>query len=127
VQLENLNRYKASYEPRKRAREDELPSAMVEVVSHPLFWHDANQYLVIRDDNDHVHLTRTKVQMDMAVANSISGQNEATPRFKYEPQQGKFLDVYVGPNGQLSVIGINTKGMLWKKEFYRGFFDIFTY
>lgn len=42
VQLENLNRYKASYEPRKRAREDELPSAMVEVVSHPLFWHDAN-------------------------------------------------------------------------------------
>jgi hypothetical protein len=100
---------------------------MVEVVSHPLFWHDANQYLVIRDDNDHVHLTRTNVQMDMAVANSISGQNEAAPHFKYEPQQGKFLDVYVGPNGQLSVIGINTKGMLWKKELYKGFFDVFTY
>ena len=98
VQLENLNRYKASYEPKARAREDQMPSAMVEVVSHPLFWHDANQYFVIRDDEDHVHLTRTKVQMDMAVANSITGEAEGNPHYKYEPQQGKFLDVFIGPN-----------------------------
>lgn len=40
--------------------------------AHPLFWHDSNQYLVIRDENDEVHLTRVKVQMDMAVANQLN-------------------------------------------------------
>jgi hypothetical protein len=102
---------------------------MVEVCTHPLFWHDANQYLIIRDDNDHVHITRTKVQMDMAVANQVTGDEEGsgTPQYKFEPQQGKFLDVFIGPNQSLVVIGINTKGMLWKKEFYKGFFDIFTF
>jgi hypothetical protein len=31
------------------------------VQAHPLFWHDSNQYLVIRDENDHVALTKVKV------------------------------------------------------------------
>jgi hypothetical protein len=34
---------------------------MVEMGAHPLFWHDSNQYLVIRDNKDQVHLTRVKV------------------------------------------------------------------
>ena len=42
---------------------------LVEMQAHPLFWHDSNQYLVVRDENDEVNLTRVKVQMDMAVAN----------------------------------------------------------
>ena len=108
MQLENLARYKAEYKPAPRAREDESASAMVEIMAHPLFWHDANQYFVVRDDNDHVYLTRTKVQMDMAVASSVSGADETSPNYKFDPQQGKFIDVFIGPNNSLVVIGINT-------------------
>jgi hypothetical protein len=39
--------------------------------------------------------------MDMAVANQVTGGEEEgsdTPKYKFEPQQGKFLDVFIGPN-----------------------------
>ena len=66
--------------------------------------------------------------MDMALANSLH-QTEANPegsrRTNYLPQEGKFIDVYQGPNQSLVILGVTAKGMLWKKELYKGFFDIF--
>ena len=56
--------------------------------THPLFWHDSNQYLIVRDDNDQVNLTRVKVQMDMALANSLhqTDQNpEGSRKTNYVP------------------------------------------
>ena len=101
---------------------------VVEMASHPLFWHDGNQYMIVRDNKDQVHLTRVKVQMDMALANSLN-QSEANPegrqKVSYQPQQGKFMDVYAGPNQSLIIIGVTAKGTIWKKELYKGFFDIF--
>jgi hypothetical protein len=98
--------------------------------AHPLFWHDSNQYIVVRDNKDQVHLTRVKVQMDMALANSLN-QTETNPeghqKISYAPQQGKFLDVYAGPNQSLIIIGVTAKGTIWKKELYKGFFDIFDF
>lgn len=96
--------------------------------AHPLFWHDSNQYLVVRDENDHVNLTRVKVQMDMAVANQLNQTEEnpeGTRKTHFQPQDGKFIDVYSGPNQSLVIIGVTAKGQLWKKELYKGFFDIF--
>lgn len=98
------------------------------MAAHPLFWHDSNQYLIVRDEKDQVNLTRVKVQMDMALANSLNQSNEnpeGTTKVNYKPQQGKFLDVYAGPNQSLIIIGVTAKGMIWKKELYKGFFDIF--
>jgi hypothetical protein len=93
-----------------------------------MFWHDSNQYLVIRDENDHVALTKVKVQMDMALANTLNS-TEANPsgssKIMFNSQEGKFLDVYCGPNQSLIIIGVTAKGTIWKKELYKGFFDIF--
>ncbi len=103
-------------------------NSLVEMQAHPLFWHDSNQYLVVRDEDDHVNLTRVKVQMDMAVANSLNQTDEnpeGTRKTNFAPQDGKFLDVYSGPNQSLVIIGVTAKGVLWKKELYKGFFDIF--
>lgn len=61
VQLDNLERYKETYKPDLLAGPDDQPATLVEVLSHPLFWHDQHQYLVIRDDNDSIHLVRTRV------------------------------------------------------------------
>ena len=55
----------------------------------------------MRDEKDQVNLTRVKVQMDMALANSLNQSNEnpeGTTKVNYKPQQGKYLDVYAGPN-----------------------------
>jgi hypothetical protein len=66
--------------------------------------------------------------MDMTLANSLN-QTQENPegrqKVSFAPQQGKFLDVYAGPNQSLIIIGVNAKGMIWKKELYKGFFDIF--
>ena len=37
------------------------------------------------------------------------------------------MDVYAGPNQSLIIIGVTAKGTIWKKELYKGFFDIFEY
>lgn len=61
---------------------------MVEMAAHPLFWHDSNQYIVVRDNNDQVNLTRVKVQMDMALANSLNSSlanPEGTTKLNYVP------------------------------------------
>jgi len=102
---------------------------MVEMAAHPLFWHDSNQYLVVRDEDDNVNLTRVKVQMDMALANSLNQTEdnpEGTTKVKYLPQEGRFIDVYSGPNQSLVILGVTANGTLWKKELYKGFFDIFN-
>jgi len=94
-----------------------------------LFWHDSNQYMVVRDSEDNVNLVRVKVQMDMALANSLNASlaNPAgTTKLNYVPQVGKFIDVYNGPNQSLIIIGVTAKGTIWKKELYKGFFDIFN-
>jgi len=124
VQLDHLERfqYAADKEP------TDATHNLVEVQAHPLFWHDSNQYLVVRDDADQVCLTRVKVQMDMALANSLhqtEGNPEGSRKTNYFPQEGKFVDVYQGPNQSLVILGVTAKGMLWKKELYKGFFDIF--
>ena len=82
----------------------------------------------MRDEDDHVNLTRVKVQMDMAVANQLNQTDdnpEGTRKTNFQPQEGKFIDVYSGPNQSLVIIGVTAKGQLWKKELYKGFFDIF--
>lgn len=66
--------------------------------------------------------------MDMAVANQLNQTEEnpeGTRRTNFQPQDGKFMDVYSGPNQSLVIIGVTAKGQLWKKELYKGFFDIF--
>jgi len=96
VQLDNLDRF--TYNSDSDAKNT---TRAVEMGVHPLFWHDSNQYLVVRDSNDHVSLNRVKVQMDMALANSLNASNsnpEGTTKMNYQPQDGKFLDVYSGPN-----------------------------
>lgn len=97
VQLDNLDRF--SYNAENQVTKTQ--SSIVEMAAHPLFWHDSNQYLIVRDEKDQVNLTRVKVQMDMALANSLNQSNEnpeGTTKVNYKPQQGKFLDVYAGPN-----------------------------
>ena len=73
-------------------------------------------------------MTRVKVQMDMALDNSLN-QSQENPegrrKVSYQPQQGKFMDVYAGPNQSLIIIGVTAKVTIWKKELYKGFFDIF--
>ena len=83
---------------------------------------------MVRDEDDTVNLTRVKVQMDMAVANQLNQTDEnpeGTRKTNFGPQEGKFIDVYSGPNQSLVIIGVTAKGQLWKKELYKGFFDIF--
>lgn len=66
--------------------------------------------------------------MDMAVANQLNMTDdnpEGTRKTNFQPQEGKFLDVYSGPNQSLVILGVTAKGVLWKKELYKGFFDIF--
>jgi len=85
--------------------------------------------MVVRDSEDNVNLVRVKVQMDMALANSLNASlaNPAgTTKLNYVPQVGKFIDVYNGPNQSLIIIGVTAKGTIWKKELYKGFFDIFN-
>ena len=84
VQLDHLEnfQYPSDKEP------SEAQNNLVEVQTHPLFWHDSNQYLIVRDDNDQVNLTRVKVQMDMALANSLhqTDQNpEGSRKTNYVP------------------------------------------
>lgn len=43
----------------------------------------------------------------------------------FSTQEGKFIDVYSGPNQSLIILGVTAKGVMWKKELYKGFFDIF--
>ena len=43
--------------------------------AHTLFWHDSNQYVVVRENRDNVNFTRVKVQMDMALAKSLNATN----------------------------------------------------
>ena len=122
--MDNLDNFQYNAEGLAATSENQL----IEVQAHPLFWHDSNQYLVTRDDDDRVSLTRVKVQMDMAVANSLNQTEtnpEGTRKTNYMPQEGKFVDVYSGPNQSLVIIGVTGKGTLWKKELYKGFFDIF--
>ena len=69
VQLDNMERY--MYNPDDTTN-TKAKFTIVEMASHPLFWHDSNQYIVVRDNKDNVHLTRVKVQMDMALANSLN-------------------------------------------------------
>lgn len=57
VQLDNLDRY--SYNADEAQAKSKFQ--VVEMGAHPLFWHDSNQYLIIRDNKDQVHLTRVKV------------------------------------------------------------------
>lgn len=57
VQLDNLDRY--SYNADEAQAKSKFQ--IVEMGAHPLFWHDSNQYLIIRDNKDQVHLTRVKV------------------------------------------------------------------
>ena len=124
VQLDHLERFQYNADGNVATSTNSL----VEMQAHPLFWHDSNQYLVVRDEDDHVNLTRVKVQMDMAVANSLNQTDEnpeGTRKTNFAPQEGKFLDVYSGPNQSLVIIGVTAKGVLWKKELYKGFFDIF--
>ena len=83
---------------------------------------------MVRDEDDRVNLTRVKVQMDMAVANTLNQTDanpEGTRKTNFVPQDGKFMDVYAGPNQSLVILGVTAKGTLWKKELYKGFFDIF--
>jgi len=68
VQLDHLDRFQYNAEGDAETSTNQL----VEVQAHPLFWHDSNQYLVVRDEDDTVNLTRVKVQMDMAVANQLN-------------------------------------------------------
>ena len=68
VQLDNLDNFQYNADGLAATSENQL----VEVQAHPLFWHDSNQYLVTRNDDENVCLTRVKVQMDMAVANSLN-------------------------------------------------------
>jgi hypothetical protein len=73
-------------------------------------------------------LTKVKVQMDMALANTLNATDTnptGSSKLMYEHQDGKFLDVYSGPNQSLIILGVTAKGMIWKKELYKGFFDIF--
>ena len=84
VQLDHLERfqYAASSEP------TDATHNLVEMQSHPLFWHDSNQYMIVRDDNDQVNLTRVKVQMDMALANSMHASDanpEGSRKTNYQP------------------------------------------
>lgn len=69
VQLDNMDRY--AYAADETAK-PQSQFQIVEMGAHPLFWHDSNQYIVVRDNKDQVHLTRVKVQMDMALANSLN-------------------------------------------------------
>ena len=98
VQLDNLDRYSYNADETSSAK---AQFSIVEMGAHPLFWHDKDQYIVIRDNKDQVHLTRVKVQMDMNLANSLN-QTQENPegrqKVSFQPQQGKFLDVYAGPN-----------------------------
>lgn len=85
VQLDNMDRYQ--YNPDETANQ-KSKFTVVEMAAHPLFWHDANQYMVVRDNKDQVHLTRVKVQMDMALANSLNqtAENpEGRQKVSYQP------------------------------------------
>jgi hypothetical protein len=57
VVLDNLDRFSVNADGSGGASESQI----CEMQSHPLFWHDSNQYLVVRDENDHVSLTKVKV------------------------------------------------------------------
>lgn len=57
VQLDNLDKF--SYNAENQVTKTQ--SAIVEMAAHPLFWHDSNQYLIVRDEKDQVNLTRVKV------------------------------------------------------------------
>ena len=72
VQLDHLERFQYNADSNAATSTNQL----VEVQAHPLFWHDSNQYLVVRDEDDQVNLTRVKVQMDMAVANQLNMTDE---------------------------------------------------
>ena len=66
--------------------------------------------------------------MDMALANTLHStvnNPSGSSKIMYENQEGKFIDVYSGPNQSLIIIGVTAKGTIWKKELYKGFFDIF--
>lgn len=124
VQLDHLDRFQYNADSASQTAQNQL----VEMQAHPLFWHDSSQYLVVRDEDDRVNLTRVKVQMDMAVANTLNQTDanpEGTRKTNFVPQDGKFMDVYAGPNQSLIILGVTAKGTLWKKELYKGFFDIF--
>lgn len=69
VVLDNLDRFSVNADG---SGDQTAESKICELQAHPLFWHDSNQYLVVRDDNDHVSLTKVKVQMDMALANTLN-------------------------------------------------------
>lgn len=57
VQLDNLDNFQYNAEGIAATSENQI----VEMQTHPLFWHDSNQYMVVRDEDDKVHLTRVKV------------------------------------------------------------------
>lgn len=97
VVLDNLERFSINADGTGGQSE----SSISEVQAHPMFWHDSNQYLVIRDENDHVSLTKVKVQMDMALANTLNSTDEnpsGSTKIMFNNQDGKFIDVYSGPN-----------------------------
>lgn len=48
MQLDNLERY--SYNADEANAKSKFQ--VVEMGAHPLFWHDSNQYIVIRDNKD---------------------------------------------------------------------------
>jgi len=57
VQLDNLDQFQYPAEQEAATSESQL----IEMQAHPLFWHDSNQYIVTRDEEDRVSLNRVKV------------------------------------------------------------------
>ena len=82
---------------------------------------------MVRDENNHVNLTKVKVQMDCEVASHLNAMTKGgSLKLNFQPQDGKFMDVYCDEDKEnLVVIGVTAQGCLWKKELDKGFFEIF--